>query len=247
MSKDSQGNRALRLAIQTREQHIKRDRATSNICTAQVLLAVIASMYAVHHGPEGLKKIALSVADKAARLRRRLSSMGLSAGEHPMFDTVTISGVEADDVLAAAEKRNLNLRKLDDDRVSIACDETTTDEDIDLLRAAFEQATGKQADADEASAGVAPDEALPDEGDALRRARRTFSPTTVSPLPGRARAAAVHRIAAGERHLAGRQHDPARLVHDEAQRGGEMLPVTWPEFANLHPYAPRIRPRATPR
>ena len=238
VSQDSLGNRALRLAIQTREQHIKRDRATSNICTAQVLLAVIASMYAVHHGPEGLKKIALSVADKAARLRRQLSSMGLSAGDHPMFDTVTISDVSADDVLAAAEKRNLNLRKLDDDRVSIACDETTTDEDIDLCVAAFEQAAGQQVDAGASSAAVAPDEALPDEIDALRRTSDFLTNDVFHRYRGE------HELL---RYIASLQEKDISLAESMIPLGSctmklnaaaEMLPVTWPEFANLHPYCP---------
>ncbi|MFW6335502.1 MAG: aminomethyl-transferring glycine dehydrogenase [Phycisphaeraceae bacterium] len=238
VSKDSQGNRALRLAIQTREQHIKRDRATSNICTAQVLLAVIASMYAVHHGPEGLKKIALSVAGKAARLRGRLTAMGLSAGEHPMFDTVTISGVSSDDVIAAADTRNLNLRKLDDDRVSIACDETTTDEDLDLCVAAFEAATSKQADPDHAADAIALDEALPAEGDALRRTSDFLTNEVFH------RYRAEHELL---RYIASLQEKDISLADSMIPLGSctmklnaasEMLPVTWPEFANLHPYCP---------
>ena len=238
VSKDARGNRALRLAIQTREQHIKRDRATSNICTAQVLLAVIASMYAVHHGPEGLKNIAMRVAGKAAGLRRRLASMGLSVGEGPIFDTVTFDGVSADDVLAAAEKRNLNLRKLDEHTVSIACDETTTDEEVDLCVAALEEATHAPGDADEALSTLDAEDALPAEGTALRRTSEFLTHEVFH------RYRSEHELL---RYISLLQEKDISLADSMIPLGSctmklnaaaEMLPVTWPEFADLHPYCP---------
>ena len=235
VSKDADGHPALRLAIQTREQHIKRDRATSNICTAQVLLAVIASMYAVHHGPDGLKRIAGDVNDKAARLRRRLASIGLDVGEHPIFDTVSIYGVSARDVLAAAEKRSLNLRMLGTHGVSIACDETTTEEDLDLVVAAVEEVTGVTAKTDGSDDDTL---GLPAEGHPLHRTSDFLTHEVFH------RYRSEHELL---RYISSLQEKDVSLADSMIPLGSctmklnaasEMLPVTWPEFANLHPYCP---------
>ncbi|MGN6609173.1 MAG: aminomethyl-transferring glycine dehydrogenase subunit GcvPA [Jatrophihabitans sp.] len=138
VSVDSSGQPAYRLALQTREQHIRREKATSNICTAQVLLAVIASMYAVYHGPDGLRAIARRVHQRAATLAEALRAGGVEVGDAPFFDTLTarVPG-RGEAVVAAARDAGINLRLVDDDTVGIACDETTTDAHLAAVCGAF--------------------------------------------------------------------------------------------------------------
>ncbi|ADD43396.1 aminomethyl-transferring glycine dehydrogenase [Stackebrandtia nassauensis] len=226
VSKDTAGKVAYRLALQTREQHIRRERATSNICTAQVLLAVMASCYAVYHGPEGLRAIAAGVHRRAARLAAGLRDGGVEVTTASFFDTITarVPG-RAATVVADAADFGVNLRLVDADTVAIACDETTTDPDLNAVWAAFDVAEGP-ADADEV---------LPDD---LRRTDEYLThPVFASHRSETAMLRYLRRLSDSDYAL-DRGMIPLGSCTMKLNAASQMEPVSWPQFADIHPYAP---------
>ncbi|ETA05394.1 MULTISPECIES: aminomethyl-transferring glycine dehydrogenase [Gordonia] len=224
ISKDADGNLAYRLALQTREQHIRREKATSNICTAQVLLAVMAAMYASYHGPEGLRAIARRTHDAAVRLANSLAAGGFSVAHGSFFDTVEVRAPgQADVIIAQARREGINLRRVDTDTVSIACDETTTEADLDGVLRAF------------GATGVQPlDFAQPIEN-------RTSEYLTHPAFNRYRTETAMLRYlrALSDKDIAlDRSMIPLGSCTMKLNATTEMEPITWPGFAGLHPFAP---------
>ncbi|TML28568.1 MAG: aminomethyl-transferring glycine dehydrogenase, partial [Actinobacteria bacterium] len=226
VSRDADGAPAYRLALQTREQHIRRERATSNICTAQVLLAVMAAMYAVYHGPEGLRAIATRVASRAATLAAGLRTGGVRLASASFFDTVTaVVPGRAAEVVAAAERAGVNLRLVDADRVGIACDELTTTGHVAIVWAAFgvPGAPGTVTDA------------LPRE---LRRTEDYLTHPVFHAHRSETAMLRYLRRLADLDYALDRGMIPLGSCTMKLNATTEMEPVTWPEFADIHPYAP---------
>jgi glycine dehydrogenase len=236
VSRDARGRPALRMALQTREQHIRREKATSNICTAQVLLAVIASMYAVYHGPDGLRNIARRVHRLARALDAGVRALGLRTSAHPFFDTVRVELSDAsrrDAVIAAAAQRGINLRALDGSGVVVALDETVSARDVADVLASFATPELKAPDV-AALVDGAPEDV--DEG--VRRA----SGFLTHPVFHRYRSETemlryIHRLESRDLSLT-TSMIPLGSCTMKLNAAAEMQPVTWPEFARLHPFAP---------
>ena len=229
VSIDTRGNRAYRLTLQTREQHIRREKANSNVCTAQALLAVMASMYAVFHGPDGLRAIAQSIHRKTVRLAKGLESLGFKVEPEVFFDTVTVEvGAMQGVIVNAAVANGVNLRKIDADRIGISLDELTRPETIEAVWRAF---GGNMKD----DSSKVREYRLPD---GLVRQ----SDFLTHPIFHMNRAEAemtryMRRLA--DRDLAlDRAMIPLGSCTMKLNATVEMIPVTWPEFANLHPFAP---------
>ncbi|MBN0973596.1 aminomethyl-transferring glycine dehydrogenase [Gordonia sp. BP-94] len=224
ISKDADGNLAYRLALQTREQHIRREKATSNICTAQVLLAVMAAMYASYHGADGLRAIARRTHDAAARIADSIAAGGFSVAHANFFDTVEVHAPgQADTILARARHDGINLRRVDADTIGIACDETTTDADIDAVLRAFDVA------------GVTP-RAL------AQPIENRTSEYLTHPAFNRYRTETAmlrYLRALSDKDIAlDRSMIPLGSCTMKLNATTEMEPITWPGFAQLHPFAP---------
>ncbi|MCW5549823.1 MAG: aminomethyl-transferring glycine dehydrogenase [Opitutaceae bacterium] len=235
VSKDAQGNPAMRLALGTREQHIRRDKATSNICTAQVLLAIMAGMYAVYHGPEGLRAIATRVHGLTAVLAAGLRRLGLRVGEAPYFDTlrVPLDVTAAGRVLRAARDRGINLRRYDDHSLGVALDETTTVADLRDLLTIFAPGGAVEFTVEELAAHVDP--ALPM---TLRRTSRYLTHPVFNRYHSETELLRyMHRLQQRDLSLT-TSMIPLGSCTMKLNGTVEMLPVTWPEFGRLHPFAP---------
>ncbi|MEE3876857.1 aminomethyl-transferring glycine dehydrogenase [Vibrio sp. YYF0003] len=233
VSIDVNGNQALRMAMQTREQHIRREKATSNICTAQALLANMASFYAVFHGAEGLRTIARRTHHMTAILAAGLTKSGYELAHNSFFDTITINtDGKTEELYAKAQAADINLRKLNG-KLGISFDETTTTDDINALFEVF----GVQQDVNALSSEIATNEfaAIPE---ALRRTSKYLTHPVFN---------THHSETQMMRYLKQLENKDFSLTHGMIPLGSctmklnaaaEMIPVTWPEFGSIHPFAP---------
>jgi len=234
VSKDVHGDPALRLALGTREQHIRRDKATSNICTAQVLLAVMASMFAVYHGPDGLRRIARRVKLLTELLAAGLRAAGATVNREPVFDTLTIGNVSAARVHAAAAAKKFNLRIIDETTVGLSLDETTTVEEVGALLGCFSESAQLST-----TSGVQPS--------AFTAPHARTSPFLTASIFSR-----YHTEHEMLRYIKRLEARDLSLCHSMISLGSctmklnaasEMFPVSWPGFAKLHPFAPAEQTR----
>jgi glycine dehydrogenase len=227
VSIDARGNKAYRLSLQTREQHIRREKATSNVCTAQALLAVMASFYAVFHGPKGLRSIAERVHFSAVRLSRALKAAGAKVSPKAFFDTITVEvGVGQAGIMAAARHEGLNFRKIGNDRVGISLDETTDEKVLIRILRAF------------GIEGVPPHRA--DLGFPEAMVRETEFLTHPVFHMNRAESEMMRYMRRlSDRDLAlDRAMIPLGSCTMKLNAAAEMMPITWPEFGSLHPFVP---------
>ncbi len=232
LSQDANGEPAYRLALQTREQHIRREKATSNICTAQVLLAVIASMYAVYHGPDGLRRIAQRVHLMTSVLAKGLQLNNIELVNTHWFDTLTIkTGARTADIHAAAEDRGINLRVIDASTVGVSLDETTTRDDIACL---WDILIGKHnLSIEQLSEEVGA--ALPTD---LVRSDSFLTHPTFNRYHSETEMLRYLRKLSDKDIALDRAMIPLGSCTMKLNATAEMLPITWPEFSNMHPFAP---------
>ncbi|QBR91236.1 aminomethyl-transferring glycine dehydrogenase [Nocardioides euryhalodurans] len=231
VSKDAEGRPAYRLALQTREQHIRRDKATSNICTAQVLLAVVASMYAVHHGPDGLRTIANRTHRYAAVLAAALGQGGIEPEATDFFDTLTVRVAgRAEAVVADARERGIHLRLVDADRVGISTSECTTRETLTAVLAAFGLTEVDLDDLDQATADAIPDP--------LRRETDFLTHEVFSTHHSETEMLRYLRRLSDRDYALDRGMIPLGSCTMKLNATTEMEPVSLPGFADLHPFAP---------
>ena len=235
VSVDTHGNPAYRLALQTREQHIRREKATSNICTAQVLPAVIASMYAVYHGPQGLKRIAERTARLTAILKAGLAQLGFTHGHHDSaFDTLSLKTGDATDSIAArAVQMGANLRKAWDTHLCVSLDETSTRADVELLWRIF-AGEGKAPPDFAALEGSAPELIPP----ALRRTSAYLTHPVFNTHHSETAMLRYIRQLSDKDLALDRSMIPLGSCTMKLNATSEMIPITWPEFAHIHPFAP---------
>jgi len=233
-SRDAHGEPAYRLALQTREQHIRRDKATSNICTAQVLLAIMAGMYAVYHGPDGLRRIAARIHVHTCALALALRWRGFDIGDEPFFDTLRVRGVpNAPEVIADAARRGINLRAYDDDSVGFAFDETTESGDLVAILSAF---AGEEIDPSEVQGWFDGAETP------IHEPFARTSPFLEHEVFHRYRSETemlryIHRLESKDLSL-NTSMIPLGSCTMKLNPTSAMRPVTWAEVGRMHPYAP---------
>lgn len=233
VSIDAQGRRALRLTLQTREQHIRREKATSNICTAQVLLANMASMYAVYHGPQGLKKIATRIHLMAKTVAEGARQLGLQVSAEPFFDTVKVSTPKADEVLKSAEMMGMNFRRLSDSTITVSLNETANLKDVEDILKALNLGNSLAFSVNDLALKQKPE--LP----AYAARQSTYLQHPVFNTH--------HSETELLRYIHSLQNKDVTLTHSMIPLGSctmklnattELVPVSWPEINKLHPFAP---------
>jgi glycine dehydrogenase len=234
VSVDTQGQPAYRLALQTREQHIRREKATSNICTAQVLPAVVASMYAVYHGPEGLTRIAQRVAALTAMLAQGLEQMGRELVNETAFDSLTVkTGDDTPKIQERAQAASINLRQRLQHHLGISLDETTTRADIETLWALFVPAGTPMPRFDELAGSITP--RIPED---LRRTSAFLTHPVFNTHKSETAMLRYIRSLSDKDLALDRSMIPLGSCTMKLNATSEMIPITWPEFANIHPFAP---------
>ncbi len=236
VSKDSRGNPGLRLSLQTREQHIRREKATSNICTAQVLLAVMASMYAVYHGPKGLSQIATRIHTLTRGLATGLKECGIAVANSTFFDTLTVpvSGAQRDEILVRAKAAKVNLRTSDATTLGVSLDETTTEHDVVDLLKIFAGAKTKSFNLGDLASKL-----LPGFPTALARKSAFLThPVFTSQQCETEMLRYIRRLESRDLSLTGSMI-PLGSCTMKLNATTEMYPVTWKEVGGLHPFAPR--------
>jgi glycine dehydrogenase len=234
VSVDVHGHKAYRLALQTREQHIRREKATSNICTAQVLLAVMAGMYAVYHGPQGLTRIARRVATLTALLAKGLASMGYGILNPQAFDMVTVDvGAAADAILQRAEAAGANLRRVSPTLLGISLDETTSRRDVEALWSWFTPPGQTPPKVAALEAGAEPN--LPEP---LRRTSAFLTHPVFNTHHSETEMLRYIRSLSDKDLALDRSMIPLGSCTMKLNATSEMIPITWPEFAHVHPFAP---------
>jgi len=239
VSRDRRGRTAYRMAMQTREQHIRREKATSNICTAQVLLAIMAGMYGVYHGPEGLRRIARRVHALAAVLAEGLRRLGLEAGREPFFDTlrVDLGKLPAAEVVAAAAAKEINLRRLGEHTVCVALDETVSLADLDALFEVFAGGDPGFSAAGLVESGQVDTAATEMAAPHARTSEFMTHPVFNSYHTEHEMLRYIKRLEARDLSLA-TSMIPLGSCTMKLNATSEMVPITWPELSNLHPFAP---------
>ena len=232
LSQDANGDPAYRLALQTREQHIRREKATSNICTAQVLLAVIAGMYAVYHGPDGLQRIARRVNLMTSVLAQGLALHGIKPTNSHWFDTLTLNtGSRTEEILKSAAAHEVNLRQIDENTLGVSLDETVTRADISLLWTIL---IGEhQIDIDELA-----DQAVDSVPGELMRTESFLTHPTFNLYHSETEMLRYLRKLSDKDIALDRAMIPLGSCTMKLNATAEMLPVTWPEFSTMHPFAP---------
>ncbi|MBN8702065.1 MAG: aminomethyl-transferring glycine dehydrogenase [Bacteroidetes bacterium] len=233
VSVDAEGNHALRMALQTREQHIRREKATSNICTAQALLAIMASMYAVYHGPDGIKYIAQQTHNYAATISAELQKLGFNVESDLYFDTIKIVNIDTSKIKAIAEHKEINFRYIDAASLTISIDQTVNESDVkDIVSVFAEYKSGSVATIAFQNKGVIASSALARQSSYLTHPifNTYYSESELM------------------RYIKRLENKDLSLTHSMISLGSctmklnaaaELIPLTWPEFANIHPFVPK--------